>query len=520
MAHIAKYKSTAVGHMLAHYRRDPSCYERDNIDVDRLGRDFEVDIRDDGRAWVGTARPNWDTVKERLDRVNEAARAEGRRATRKDAVVLADLVVTLPEDVRPKDEGAFFRYAYEWMAQKVGAENLMGGFVHRDEVRTRTVTGEDGRKVVERTGEPVRDHMHVPFTPILDGRFNFKRMCPRSFYQSMHKDLGDYLEKRLGYRPSIELDAETRAQRVYTARTKDIDAVRDAVEEAVLAPARREAAGARAAADAAERDRVRIQVKLGAITAEVGRKQAVAADLDGRIDEKTAEIDGLDGRKAQILDEIQAETARLEGVQQLKRAAEEKGQELKSRAEQARERAAQARGRAADLAGEVERERDRAGELAAAVERERERAGELDRNVGIARDRVGRLERAVERAREAIRRVLETLRTVPAAVAVAMGHRSPSAAAFRAAQAAEAAGVPDAGVRVGHVPSMAALRPTEAPGEAPVEDLDALMSAKVDEAELMNPAPRTPTTRGLKSELAALEKRQDEKRGNSWSWHH
>ena len=37
--------------------------------------------------------------------------------------------------------------------------------------------------------------MHVPFTPILDGRFNYKQMCPRSFYQSMHKELGD-LEKK------------------------------------------------------------------------------------------------------------------------------------------------------------------------------------------------------------------------------------------------------------------------------------------------------------------------------------
>jgi len=31
-------------------------------------------------------------------------------------------------------------------------------------------------------------------------------MCPRSFYQSMHKELGDYLEKRMGYRPAIEPD--------------------------------------------------------------------------------------------------------------------------------------------------------------------------------------------------------------------------------------------------------------------------------------------------------------------------
>ena len=32
MAHIEKYKAHSVGHMLAHYRRDPSSLERDNID--------------------------------------------------------------------------------------------------------------------------------------------------------------------------------------------------------------------------------------------------------------------------------------------------------------------------------------------------------------------------------------------------------------------------------------------------------------------------------------------------------
>ncbi|KGI71491.1 plasmid recombination protein [Collinsella sp. 4_8_47FAA] len=35
MAHIAKYKATSVGHMLAHYRRDASSLERDNIDPSR-----------------------------------------------------------------------------------------------------------------------------------------------------------------------------------------------------------------------------------------------------------------------------------------------------------------------------------------------------------------------------------------------------------------------------------------------------------------------------------------------------
>lgn len=241
MAHIAKYKATSVGHMLAHYRRDASSMERDNIDPKRVKNDMVVGhyTNKDGRLVVGRVvpregEPNWGTVERRIERVNEAQKAAGKRATRKDAVVMADVVVTLPDNVRKGDEDRFFRLTYWYLSNKFGIDNMMGGFVHRDEVR--------------KDGSPVRDHMHVPFTPILDGRFNYKKMCPRSFYQSMHKELGDYLEKRLGYRPEVELGEETRAQRVYTDKSVDIDKVRGAVDRAVVRPAEDEAARIVAAA--------------------------------------------------------------------------------------------------------------------------------------------------------------------------------------------------------------------------------------------------------------------------------
>lgn len=453
MAHVAKYKAPSVGHMLAHYRRDQSSLERDNIDRGRVDLNYDVKIGSDGRARlarVGTARPAWSTVEERREAVDRASKAEGRRATRKDAVLMADLVVTLPENVLPKDEGAFFRFTYEWLADKVGGENLMGGFVHKDEIRT--------------DGSPVRAHMHAPFTPILDGRFNYKKLCPRTFYQSLHKDLGDYLERQLGYRPEVELGEETRAQRVYTDKSVDIDKVRGAVDRAVVEPARQEAEKAMAKARAAGAEEVRTRVKLGALTAEVNKKRDLAADLDGRISEKTAEIHVLDGKKSQISEKLKAEQARLEGVQR---------------------NSAEARGRVA--------------ELEIAVERERVRAAELGREVEGARARVGRLERAVERARAAVRSVLETLRTVPAALAVAMGHRAPSAAAFRAARAAEAVGVADTGARAVSEPRE---RPEHSQGRSEGQD------------------GKAPSTKAIKARLAALETAKNDEKGRMRSWHH
>ena len=290
MAHIAKYKATSVGHMLAHYRRDASSMERDNIDPKRVKNDMVVAhyTNKDGQLVVGRVvpregEPNWGTVERRIERVNEAQKAAGKRATRKDAVVMADVVVTLPDNVRKGDEDRFFRLAYWYLSNKFGIDNMMGGFVHKDEVL--------------KDGTPARDHMHVPFTPILDGRFNYKQMCPRSFYRSMHKELGDYLEGRMGYRPAIELDEETRAQRVYTDKSVDIDKVRRAVDKAVVEPAKDEAArivaAARKEAAALLSD---AELRKAELVTEIADKEGDLAELDSQLEDVRMDIAGEEDR--------------------------------------------------------------------------------------------------------------------------------------------------------------------------------------------------------------------------------
>jgi hypothetical protein len=285
MAHIAKYKATSVGHMLAHYRRDASSLERDNIDPKRTKDNMVVAhyTNKDGQLVVGRVvpregEPNWGTVESRIERVNEAQKAVGKRATRKDAVVMADVVVTLPDNVRKGDEDRFFRLTYWYLSNKFGIDNMMGGHVHKDEVL--------------KDGTPARDHMHVPFTPILDGRFNYKKMCPRSFYQSMHKELGDYLERRMGYRPEIELGEETRAQRVYTDKSVDIDKVRGAVDKAVVEPAKDEAAriiaAAREEAAALLND---AEARKAELVTEIADKEGDLAELDSQLEDVKLDIE-------------------------------------------------------------------------------------------------------------------------------------------------------------------------------------------------------------------------------------
>lgn len=332
MAHLEKYKATSVGHMLAHYRRDPSSLGRENIDPARVGMDYALalDPADGLVKPMEGVEPNWATVEGRIERVNERAKAEGKRAVRKDAVVMADVVVTLPENVREGDEGAFFGWTYCFLADRLGSGNMLGGFVHRDEVRT--------------DGSPVRDHMHAAFTPILDGRFNFKKMCPRTFYQSLHKDLGDYLEQHLGYRPEIELEDGKRAQKALSRVDKrDIDAAR----AEILAPVERKAGEivadaterAERASAARKRDEARARTArkdLADIAGQVDEKRAQAAEIDRRIAEKMAEIERLDGEigeklelRNEVGDEIQRESARLESLRRGTRAVARDVEELR-----------------------------------------------------------------------------------------------------------------------------------------------------------------------------------------------
>lgn len=321
MAHIAKYKATSVGHMLAHYRRDESSLGRDNIDPKRVKNDMVVAhyTNKDGKLVVGRVvpregEPNWGTVERRIERVNEAQKAAGKRATRKDAVVMADVLVTLPDNVRKGDEDRFFRLTYWYLSNKFGIDNMMGGYVHKDEVL--------------KDGTPARDHMHAPFTPILDGRFNYKQMCPRSFYQSMHKELGDYLERCLGYRPEVELGEDTRARRVYTDKSVDIDRVRGAVDKAVVEPAQQEAerivAAARAQAATIVRD---AETRRDALVAQVADGERRLSDVRMQVDEETDRLECLrqraDGvaRDVAELEPIAADVRRFEGAGRAERGA-------------------------------------------------------------------------------------------------------------------------------------------------------------------------------------------------------
>lgn len=195
MAHLAKYKLDAVRPILDHCNRaHAGTLERENIDSSRthLNYNIYIGIGENGLplSFIDRTRqrdfPSVGTVLERMNQV----RVTTNKKVRKDSVVLADLVVTAPKDLKPEDEEPFFIYCSLWAAHEIGVDNMLPATVHMDEATP---------------------HIHISFTPINNGKFSFKTLCDRKFYQKLHKDLNEYVDKKLGYHVSIVLPEEEQA---------------------------------------------------------------------------------------------------------------------------------------------------------------------------------------------------------------------------------------------------------------------------------------------------------------------
>lgn len=183
MAHIEKFKMSAVSAMLNHYSREfEGTLKRDNIDAQRTRENYVLTFE------TASGISPSERFESRFKRIQDRL----PKKVRKDAVVLSDIVITLPENVPEGDEREFFKQCMMFVGKKVGTENVVAGYVHKDETTP---------------------HIHIPFMPILDGKFNFKKKINREFYKSFHTELADYLEKTMGYRPSVVLDERDKADK-------------------------------------------------------------------------------------------------------------------------------------------------------------------------------------------------------------------------------------------------------------------------------------------------------------------
>lgn len=182
MAHIAKYKANAFSHMIAHYEHK---YDRDNIDKELSHNNYTISCRE---------QSDKDYYEERKSHIEEY------KKVRKDGVTFADIIFTLPREYKG-DEQKFFLACYEFCYNRYGKDNMLSGYVHKDE-------------------PGARSHMHVAIMTVEKDKKGHERfyshMIDRRDLQSFHMDLQHYLE--------VEKNIHAR---VINHSTKDLKEERD-----------------------------------------------------------------------------------------------------------------------------------------------------------------------------------------------------------------------------------------------------------------------------------------------------
>lgn len=186
MAHVVKIKSSGMAPMVGHYNREAERrgFERENIDPSRMPENYAVGAPDTDALAA--------QVRQRVADAVESHEKVSGKALRKDANVLADWVVTCPQDCPEELRGRFFETVVEFIQGRYGRENVPGGFVHMDEKTP---------------------HVHVPVVPERGGKLVASKVIDRADLKSFHGDLGKAVDEALGLHVSIELDEERQGEK-------------------------------------------------------------------------------------------------------------------------------------------------------------------------------------------------------------------------------------------------------------------------------------------------------------------
>lgn len=198
MAHCEKYKITAVAPMVAHYERSrEGVLNRENIDHTRTNLNYNL-------------RPGGD-VCERVQQAVHTHEQESGKAVRKDANVMFDWVVTLPQDCPQERTEEFFESVVSFVEQRYGKDNILGAYVHMDETTP---------------------HVHVPVVPMMDGRLRASKMVNRNDLLRFHGELSEHVEQELGIHVSVELSEEKAQEKALSSvPQKQLDAAREALKK-------------------------------------------------------------------------------------------------------------------------------------------------------------------------------------------------------------------------------------------------------------------------------------------------
>lgn len=222
MAYIAKFKSHRVYGLLKHNNRkkdDGQHHTNEEIDNERTYLNYSY------------KKGSYDDMKKRLDEVYHL--------DRDNLVVLAEVVVTLPKDVKPEDERKFFDSVYEFYKNDFGEENIINAVVHKDEttphihfdfVPVKKIDRDDMTDLMKSRLKVYEEkHGHVEYA------LNAKEVIDYVYLANMHTRLYEHVANDLGYECEILNGATDKGNRTVLQMkneklTRELEAKQSKVE--------------------------------------------------------------------------------------------------------------------------------------------------------------------------------------------------------------------------------------------------------------------------------------------------
>lgn len=168
MASIQKLTQSQVRGLLKHNNRtsEDEYHSNKGIDVSKTGENYTLKWGDD------------QMLADRLDEVYNPKKS--------DKIVMCEVIVTMPSEVKPEDERKFFQSVYDFYANDFGEQNILNAVVHKDESKP---------------------HIHLDFIPIATSIVEYDEKSSKKMilnrWKEAHKERCEELEAEYGH-PVIE----------------------------------------------------------------------------------------------------------------------------------------------------------------------------------------------------------------------------------------------------------------------------------------------------------------------------
>lgn len=167
MAHILKFKKQAISSLFRHNNRTAGenvVHSNETIDSTRTMQNYFLK--------KGSAK----SLDRRLDEVFHLGSAS--------EIVMCEVCITLPKDVSPNDERAFFCSVYDFYCNDFGEQNIINAVIHKDETTP---------------------HLHLDIVPIVTGEVEYDSRGKRQLakWKEQHADRLAELMDEYG-RPVVE----------------------------------------------------------------------------------------------------------------------------------------------------------------------------------------------------------------------------------------------------------------------------------------------------------------------------